>query len=90
MRKIDIIRELLTCSSGVTTPETLAALGWPTISMQAQAKALGLMLVVDRSQRPFRYFGKTPADAAQAEAVAEIRASLARIAAQLDLIEARP
>jgi hypothetical protein len=40
---------------------------------------------VDKSSRPYRYYG-----GGTAEAVAEIRASLARIAAQLDRIEARP
>jgi hypothetical protein len=40
---------------GVTRKEVLAATGWTAVSMQQQAKAAGMKLKINKSERPFTY-----------------------------------
>ncbi len=47
------IAELL--RKGCTREDVLKATGWPSVSMQVQAKQAGLTLTVDKSSKPFRY-----------------------------------
>jgi hypothetical protein len=52
------LKEMLERKQGCTRPEILEATGWPSVSVQQQAKALGLKLTVDKEQQPFRYYAK--------------------------------
>jgi len=60
--KLSIVGELLT--KGATTAEVLKATGWPSISMPAQAKALGLELVKVKEGGVFKYYAKPKGEAA--------------------------
>ena len=59
--KLAIVAELLLREQGTTRAEAMAATGWPSISMQDNARQLGLVL---RTARGFggtlRYFGARP------------------------------
>lgn len=49
---------LLTRDGGCTGKELLEATGWPTISVPATAKALGLKLRIEKNKgQPAQYFG---------------------------------
>jgi hypothetical protein len=52
------LKEMLQRKAGCTRPEILEATGWTAVSVQQQAKALGLKLTVDQDQQPYRYYGK--------------------------------
>src|ERR1700745_3096427 len=54
--KLSIIGAMLRAENGCTREEVLQAMGWTAISMQQQAKALGVELRVDKSRKPFRYY----------------------------------
>jgi hypothetical protein len=56
--KREIVAALLTRPEGTTTAEILAATGWPSVSVPAQAKASGLTLTQTRDGRSTRYFGR--------------------------------
>ena len=45
------------------TCERLTATEWPSISMQAVAKAAGVKLRVDKKERPYRYRAAQPCSA---------------------------
>ena len=62
--KLAIVGELL--KKGATAKEVLAATGWPSVSMPAQAKALGLDLVKVKDGKTFKYYGKPKGEAAMA------------------------
>ena len=49
---------LLTRKGGCTRDEILRVTGWVSVSVQAVAKKLGLVLTVDESSKPFKYHGK--------------------------------
>lgn len=54
--KMETVRKLLTRQGGCTRAQVLKATGWPAVSMQAMAKALGLTLVVSKVQgKPTNY-----------------------------------
>lgn len=55
--KSAIIERLLTRPEGCTSADVLKATKWPTISMPAIAKQLGLKLKRDSSGDVMRYFG---------------------------------
>lgn len=61
--KVAMIAALLTSKDGCTAADILAATGWPTVSVPAQAKAAGLKLTKTKEGRTFRYRG-TPLQAA--------------------------
>lgn len=67
--KLAIVADLLLRQEGTTRAEAMAATGWPSISMQDNARQLGLVL---RSTRGFggtlRYFGARP-EAGETETV---------------------
>lgn len=55
--KLAEIGALLARSEGCTAAEVMKATGWPSVSMPAQAKALGCKLrVVKDGKEPSRYF----------------------------------
>ena len=56
--KLALITALLTRPEGCTGKDVTTACEWPSVSMKQQAEAAGLKLKVDRSSRPFRYWGK--------------------------------
>lgn len=56
--KAAIIGELLQRPEGCTTKDILAATGWPSVSVPAQAKAVGLVLSKEKRDGVTRYFGK--------------------------------
>jgi uncharacterized protein DUF3489 len=49
--------QFLTRPEGCTNKEVLKALGWPTISMPAMAKAQGLKLRKEKTEDGLRYYG---------------------------------
>jgi hypothetical protein len=53
--KSEQIIKLMRRSSGVTRAEVLKLTSWGAVSMQAQAKAAGVKLKIDKSVRPFVY-----------------------------------
>jgi hypothetical protein len=53
--KVEQIASLLRRPNGCTRADVLAATGWGAVSMQAQAKAAGIKLKIDKTERPFRY-----------------------------------
>jgi hypothetical protein len=56
--KMKMIERHLMRPEGVTRPEMLAVLRWQAISFQDNADILGLMLRVDTSEKPWRYFAR--------------------------------
>ena len=58
--KMKMIEQHLTHKGGVTAPEMLKKLGWPSISFQAEAKKLGLVLTKKKEGRLYRYWGRHP------------------------------
>jgi hypothetical protein len=55
--KVEAIGKLLRRPNGCTRPEVLAATGWPSVSMQQQAEALGVKLKQDKKPGELtRYF----------------------------------
>jgi len=58
--KVHVISALLQRPEGCTTKEVLAATGWPSVSMPAQAKAAGLILTKEKRDGATRYFGRHP------------------------------
>jgi hypothetical protein len=56
--KMEVIRGLLTRKSGCTSDEVMKLCGWPSVSMPAQAKALGLKLRKEKIKgERTRYWG---------------------------------
>jgi hypothetical protein len=53
--KSEQIAALLRRAKGCTRADVLALTGWGAVSMQAQAKAAGVKLKIDKTVRPFRY-----------------------------------
>lgn len=51
------VAQFLTRPEGCTNKEVLKALGWPTISMPAMAKAQGLKLRKEKTDDGMRYYG---------------------------------
>jgi hypothetical protein len=49
------IATMLRRPKGCTRKEVLAATGWRAVSLQQQAKAAGVKLKIDDSERPYRY-----------------------------------
>lgn len=58
--KAAIISELLQRPEGCTTKDVLTATGWPSVSMPAQARTVGLALTKEKRDGAIRYFGKRP------------------------------
>lgn len=56
--KSEIILALLKSKGGCTREEVLRATRWTAVSMQQQAKTLGVGLRVDKGSKPFRYFAE--------------------------------
>ncbi len=56
--KAEIIGELLARPEGCTTKEILEATGWPSVSVPAQAKSVGLELTKEKRDGVTRYFGR--------------------------------
>jgi hypothetical protein len=56
--KAAIIGALLGKPEGTTTAEILAATGWPSVSVPAQAKACGLELRKEKIDGVLRYYGR--------------------------------
>ncbi len=56
--KTQLIASLLTRPGGCTTKDVLEATGWPTVSMPAQAKVAGLVLVKTKTDGVTRYSAK--------------------------------
>jgi len=54
--KLEAISVLLRRPEGCTTADVLKATGWPSVSMPAQAKALGVGLRKEKEGGAFRYF----------------------------------
>ncbi len=54
--KTALIGELLSRKAGCTAAEVMAATGWPSVSMPAQAKALGVKLRKEKDGKASRYF----------------------------------
>lgn len=60
--KAEMVGLLLLREEGCTKSEVLAATGWPSVSMPAQARAVGLTLVKEKDKgKPTRYWGELPA-----------------------------
>lgn len=57
--KAEIIGELLARPDGCTTKEILEATGWPSVSVPAQAKSVGMTLTKEKRDGVTRYFGRT-------------------------------
>ena len=55
--KAKLIGDLLLRPEGCTSADVLAATGWPSVSMPAQAKACGLELRKEKIDGVTRYFG---------------------------------
>lgn len=56
--KVNVIGEMLLRPEGITTADVLAATGWPSVSMPAQAKLAGLKLRKEKVKgQPTRYWG---------------------------------
>lgn len=56
--KVNLIGDLLSRPEGCTTADVLAATGWPSVSMPAQAKFAGLALRKEKVKgEPTRYWG---------------------------------
>ncbi len=55
--KVQIVASLLTRSGGCTRKDILAATGWPSVSVDAQARAAGLKLRKVKEGRTTTYFG---------------------------------
>lgn len=53
--KSELIAALIRRTNGCTREEVLKLTGWASVSMQAQAKAAGIKLRIDKATRPFRY-----------------------------------
>jgi hypothetical protein len=53
--KTQAVAALMRRSKGVTREEVLALTQWPSVSLQAVAKAAGVKLRVDNKERPYRY-----------------------------------
>jgi hypothetical protein len=53
--KTAVVLAMLKRPNGVTRQQVLSMVEWPSISMQAVAKAAGVKLRVDESKRPFVY-----------------------------------
>ena len=51
------VRRYLLRPQGCTRNELREALDWPSISMQLVSKRLNLGLRIDRTRRPWRYYG---------------------------------
>jgi len=59
--KNEKIAALLQRKAGVTRAEILKLTGWPTVSVQAVAKACGLKLRKEKTPgEPTRYYGTAP------------------------------
>ncbi len=56
--KTQLIAGLLTRPGGCTTKDVLEATGWPSVSMPAQAKAVGLELIKTKTNGITRYSAK--------------------------------
>ena len=57
--RLELIRRLLRKKGGTTRDEVKRRTGWRAVSMQAAAKAAGLVLKT-KGTNPIRYFGLTP------------------------------
>lgn len=55
--KTALVGQLLLRKEGCTTADILAATGWPTVSVPAQAKAVGIGLRKEKDGKVTRYFG---------------------------------
>jgi Holliday junction resolvasome RuvABC ATP-dependent DNA helicase subunit len=54
--KTEVIAALLRREDGCTSEEVLRATGWTAVSMPQQAKQAGIVLRIDKSRKPFRYY----------------------------------
>jgi hypothetical protein len=52
------VGQMLLRAEGVTGPEIMAALSWPSVSIPAQARACGLSFTTQRMGRVVRYFAR--------------------------------
>lgn len=73
--KLEAIVGLLRRPVGCTAAEVLAATGWPTVSMPAQAKAAGIELTTAKEGRTTRYWDKATKPKATAESASEAAAA---------------
>jgi hypothetical protein len=53
--KTQAVAALMRRPKGMTREEVLALTQWPSVSLQAVAKAAGVKLRVDNKERPYRY-----------------------------------
>jgi hypothetical protein len=51
------IAAMLRRANGCTREEVLKETGWMAVSMQQQARAVGIKLKINKEQRPYRYAG---------------------------------
>ena len=77
------IGEMFLRPEGVTGPEVMAAMGWPSVSMPQQAKAAGIEYTSVRTGRMVRYFARR-AEAATSTVAITIEGFAATIGATQD------
>ena len=54
--KLEIISKMLRRKNGCTAKEVMEACGWPSVSMNQQAKALGVKLKTEKVGKATRYW----------------------------------
>jgi phage-related protein (TIGR01555 family) len=81
--KKELVGHLLSNPDGVTMAEVLKQTGWPSVSMNAQAAAMGMKLEKKKVGGEVKYFGTPMTDAEKADLKNKAKAKLAKSAAPI-------